>query len=575
MRSKLSVDNPAVAAEWDYEKNAGLCPDDFTGGSEKKVWWRCSECDHRWEAKIYSRTEGRGCPVCGRNRVKPGVNDLATLSPALAAEWDYEENAPLLPTGVTGGASRKVWWMCKFGHSWENTVNHRFNDGQNCPYCNNSKVLAGFNDLATTHPRVAAEWHAERNGERRPKHFTAGADAKVWWRCRNCGYEWESFIYSRTNGKTGTNCPCCARNILVCGVNDLKTVNPAVAAEWDDDKNGDLRPDGIAANNNGKMWWRCEKGHSWAAVVYSRNRGNGCPYCGSRTVLPGFNDFATLRPDIAGQWDYEKNRSLTPQCVSEFSSRKVWWKCSKGHRWKTAVANRSAGSGCPYCANRIAEAGVTDLRTLRPDIADQWDPEKNGTLTPERVTPGSSRNVWWTCGRGHSFEAPVVGRVHGRGCPYCDGKRPIVGETDFASVHPELLDEWDRKRNGNKKPEHFTYGSKKKVWWKCAEGHCWKAAIGSRHSGRNCPVCGKLKDKHVITVGVNDLATVYPSIADEWDYGHNDGLTPQQVLPGSNKKVWWICRRGHRWKTSVLARTTGTRCPKCNRKTSMRTKFIT
>ena len=75
----LATLRPEIAEEWDIEMNPGISPSDVTCGSEKKIWWRCEE-GHSWQAKVYSRTEGRGCPECAHNRavLQPGINDLAT-----------------------------------------------------------------------------------------------------------------------------------------------------------------------------------------------------------------------------------------------------------------------------------------------------------------------------------------------------------------------------------------------------------------------------------------------------------------------------------------------------------------
>jgi DNA-directed RNA polymerase subunit RPC12/RpoP len=249
--------------------------------------------------------------------------------------------------------------------------------------------------------------------------------------------------------------------------------------------------------------------------------------------------------------------------------------CGCGHPWKAAISNRSNGNNCPVCTNKVVIVGKNDLGTLRPDIAHQWDKVNNGALTPEQVTVGSSRKVWWICKRGHNFEATIVARTHGSRCPYCVGKRPIVGETDFATVHPELLDEWDYGRNKKYGPQDITAASHKELWWRCAEGHRWKAPAYHRHAGSKCPVCAKLKDNHIVVVGVNDLATIYPHIAEEWDDSKNV-LTPRQVMPGANGKFWWECLKcGHGWLASVQSRTTGSKCPRCYGKIHTKTRFIT
>jgi len=504
MRQKLKIENPAMADEWDYEKNKGLNIDDYTGGSNKFVWWRCAAHNHSWYAQI----------------------------------------------------------------------NKRFSRNQGCRICNNHEVLAGFNDVATTHPDLAAEWNLTKNGNKQPQHYTKGADEKIWWTCSKCSYEWESVLYSRTSKKP-SGCPSCAGNILIVGKNDLQTINPELAKQWDYEKNDGLRPCDVAANDNRKMWWHDKLGHSWQAQVSSRNGGNGCPYCANRLLLRGFNDIATKNPALADEWDNENNEGLMAADVVYGTHDYAWWKCRHGHSWRAQVSNRAAGNGCPYCEHRVVSPGETDLATVRPNIAAAWDYEQNYPLTPDQVTAWSNRIVWWLCQKcEQSFQSSVDNRKSPDHCPYCHGKRPIVGETDFASVHPELLSEWDFEEN-TLPPTEYTCGSHKRIRWKCSKGHSWETSIYKRHYGSNCPTCEALKDKHIITIGVNDLASQFPDIAGQWDNSKNKELTAEQVMPGSNLKVWWLCKRGHSWLASVLSRTLGTKCPRCNGKTPMCTHFIT
>jgi Zn finger protein HypA/HybF involved in hydrogenase expression len=260
------------------------------------------------------------------------------------------------------------------------------------------------------------------------------------------------------------------------------------------------------------------------------------------------------------EWCQKRNKELTPYHVSEFSSRKVWWKCEHGHYWKATVSNRSCGTGCPYCASKIVDTGVNDLKTLRPDLAKQWDKSKNGDLTAEMVTLGSNRKVWWICEHCHSYCAPVVARVYGKGCPYCAHKLPIIGETDFATIHPELISEWDDAKNLGKLPQHYTYGSKKRVWWKCKHGHSWKTSICNRHRGSRCPYC-----YGVLAVPFEtDAATITPHLAKEWAADKNEGIDIRDVLPFSNIKYWWKCKGCDQyWQSTVGARTQGSMCPRC------------
>ncbi|GHU87224.1 hypothetical protein FACS1894202_01090 [Clostridia bacterium] len=501
---------------------------------------------------------------------------LTIENPVFASEWDNEKNAGLNKDDYTGGSNAYVWWRCaKHGHSWYAQINKRFSRNQGCRICNNHEVLAGFNDVATTHPHLAVEWHREKNGALRPEHYTKGADIKVWWKCVACGYEWEAVLYSRTSKKPA-GCPSCAGNILVIGKNDLQTVNPALASQWDYVKNTSLTPSDVAANDSRKAWWLDELGHSWEAVISSRNNGRDCPYCSNHLLLRGFNDLQTRNPNLAGEWDTNANAPLTASGVISTSHDYAWWKCDHGHTWRTAIVNRSVSkTECPRCKHKIVSPGETDLATVRPNIAAAWDYELNYPLTPDQVTAWTNRRVWWFCDKcGLSYETAVANRLSPDSCPHCHGKRPIIGKTDFATLHPELLREYNYEKNGERTPQSVVASSHKQAWWHCDKGHDWETSFGNRHAGRKCPVCDALRDKHIITIGVNDLASQFPAIASQWDETKNKELTSEQVMPGSNLKVWWLCKRGHSWQASVLSRTFGTKCPRCNGKTPMRTHFV-
>ncbi len=202
----------------------------------------------------------------------------------------------------------------------------------------------------------------------------------------------------------------------------LAESNPELAAEWHPTKNGTLTPADVSPGSQKKVWWQCKKGHEWQAAVRSRSRGSGCPVCANRAVLPGYNDLGTIRPDLAAEWHHTKNGTLTPADILPGSKKKVWWLCKQGHEWQAAVRNRSNGRGCPVCANRVVLPGYNDLGTTRPDLAAEWHSEKNGTLTPADVPPGSSKEVWWRCANGHEWQSSINNRSNGNGCPYCARK---------------------------------------------------------------------------------------------------------------------------------------------------------
>ena len=238
--------------------------------------------------------------------VKKGINDLQTLFPSIAAEWNYDKNGDLKPDMVTYGSGRNVWWKCEIGHGWQATINRRTNQKSGCPICSNREVLSGFNDLLTVFPEVAEEWDYEKN-EIKPSEILFGSHAKVWWKCKE-GHCWEAPLDRRT-GKTKSQCPYCTNHYMTKGVNDLRTTKPELLEEWDYKKNGDLKPEELSKGSHQVVWWKCREGHSWSTPVYRRTgkEKSGCPYCSGHFFLKGMNDLQLLYPEIATEWNYEKN----------------------------------------------------------------------------------------------------------------------------------------------------------------------------------------------------------------------------------------------------------------------------
>ena len=128
--------------------------------------------------------------------------------------------------------------------------------------------------------------------------------------------------------------------------NSLAEVHPELVSEWSE-KNK-IKPTEVSIGSHKKVIWRCEKGHEWEAAVKSRTiNKTGCPYCSHNKVLAGFNDLATLQPDIAAEWS-DRNYPLLPtQVRTVFLAQTVCW---HGNR----IVGMHFGC-CPVCGTWICE----------------------------------------------------------------------------------------------------------------------------------------------------------------------------------------------------------------------------
>jgi len=400
---------------------------------------------------------------------KQYVSDNAQLM----AEWNWERNADVDPSQITIGSGQKVWWKCNKGHEWQATIANR-NNARGCPICtserstsfpeyaiiyylvkNNIKAIHRYNDkgyeldVYIPSKNIAIEydgnfWHENTTKKELEKNLKCKKDGIKLYRLREGLPSLNDYSIDYILDKHQKDLAKVIQKVLseIIGIkvdidvqrdaieienlreytekeNSLLHINPTLAKEWNYERNGSLRPEHILANSGKKVWWKCDKGHEWQASLNNRNGDHGCPYCASQKVLKGFNDLATINPTLIKEWNYEKNVNLRPEDFTCGSGKKVWWKCNKGHEWQAQIKSRNVGIGCPYCSGKKAIKGYNDLAKINPKLASEWNYEKNGFLKPEAFMPNSMKKVWWKCNKGHEWEATIVNRNKGRGCPYC------------------------------------------------------------------------------------------------------------------------------------------------------------
>lgn len=158
---------PEITKWWNYEKNAPHKPEYFTTGSRFSAYFICPECGAESYRRISDAFDLKDngvpclfdCPCCNDRKVLPGYNDLATVNPALAKEWASSNLRG--PDTVLSSSKISVTWQCPTCHGEYNyPINERHVGDDSCPYCNDKKVLPGYNSFKVKHPKIVEkEWY--------------------------------------------------------------------------------------------------------------------------------------------------------------------------------------------------------------------------------------------------------------------------------------------------------------------------------------------------------------------------------------------------------------------------------
>lgn len=347
------------------------------------------------------------------------------------------------------------------------------------------------------------------------------------------------------------------------GQNKSVADHPILSSSFDLEKNYPLATSSVPLWSPKKFWWLCDLGHSYEASVRSRNYSqSGCPFCSNQKVLSGFNDLETTHPELARQFDAVRNE-LSPREVSSGAKKRVWWICEKNHSYQTSVSKRTTRShGCPVCSNRVIIEGVNDMATTHPELAAEFDLQKNAGLSPKQLNAGTHKDLYWICKRGHSYRCKGTQRLAtGRSCPYCSNQKVLEGFNDMASQTPRLIEYFNFVRNHPHTPFNLTSHTGKELWWTCRQGHEFQAPPSNllKSKVEGCPYCSN----RYVLAGFNDLKTTHPQIAAEWHSTKNKGRLPSEFTAGSGRQAWFLCPEGHEYISKLANRLTGRNCPGC------------
>lgn len=370
-------------------------------------------------------------------------------------------------------------------------------------------------------------WDFSKNTFHSPSRYLITSRYQFYWLCP----KQHSFEASICQMVKSFKCPICS---------SLGSLHPTLSIEWHPTLNKPFTPFDFLSGSGKKVWWICSAGHSFKTEVWQRTHGSSCPYCSGYKVCRD-TSLGIINPKLSAEWDTNKNGKLTPYDVTPNSSKEVQWKCKAEHEWSARISARNLGNACPYCSGKQTTE-KKNLLVCFPDIAAEWDYDKNGNHTPEETTIGSDYNAHWICRKpNHTWQARVHKRTsNNQGCPYCSNRR-VCSDNNLAVINPELALDWHPLKNDTLGPSQVLPVAKRTVWWQCQEKkHEWQAPIYSRAAGRGCPKCYCRLSKLQILIYA-ELSHYFKSIKLEHTL---HGVSVDVYLPKSKLAIevdgsWW------------------------------------
>ena len=560
--------------DWDYDKNTVL-PTEVTPSSNIYIHWKCHTCGYEWKAKLSNRTHGIGCPLCGKRKLISGVNDLATKHPELAKEWHPTKNGDLKPSDVFSSQNLKVWWLCPIGHEYQASINHRAHkQGTNCPICNSGRQTS-FREQALYY--YVRKMYPDAMSRYKPDSF-GKFELDIYIPSLNTGIEYDGVAWHKNEKFEREH-----RKYLMCKEHGITLIR---LKEKMPEELGLEIADTIISSDD----FESEAGFTKVLHMFlehidfsdlywlkpmdinlSRDRFEIMKYA---TQIK--HSFAEAYPEKAKEWHPTKNGTLKPNMFKPGSTFKAWWLCPEcGNEYEQSIWHRKCGGGCPQCAIKYSR-NTHRMNLIRkngsisnPVLLEDWNYDKNES-GPDCFTNGSDIKVWWKCHIcGHEWQERIANRHHGRGCPKCANKKLFVGHNDFATMHPELLNEWMYDKNTDIDPAHIHYRSIKPVWWKCPVcGYEYQAPPVRRSGGNGCRKCAdKANGIHRKALALKQNGSIADKMPDlVKEYCDDNVLPPTQVSCNSHDKVHWRCSIcGHDWWTQPYVRIKGSGCPECGK----------
>ena len=502
-----------------------------------------------------------------------GKNDLATLKPNLAKEWDYESNKGLLPSNVTLGSNKVVWWICPKGHKYQKSISKRAIRGQGCHICRMEE-----NSFANVHPELLVLWDYDKNFGVDPNKISYGSAKEVWWKCEK-GHSYQQKV---SNKSRGAGCPICAHQ-KITKETSLACVYPEIAKEWHPTKNGKLTPYDVFPKAHKKVWWLCPFGHEYQAAIYTRDKSN-CPICASerKTSFPE----QAIKFYLGQVFDTE-SRSIIGGFEADVYCPSL--KIAVEYDGEYFHSNEKSEEREERKNKFFIDSGILLFRVKETKKAvpfecykTKYGYEIKTTYTQEyefiyEVVTTIIEKVNEVFNKSYSCDVNIIRDKADIINMYAQHKK----KNSFLSQKPLGAKKWDYDKNGDIDLNLLPRTSKKKYWWKCPTcGNEWYGTLDNIVNSLTCNKCSRqvkselnmapeiFMDSTAIFKELSiSLQTENPDLANQWHPTKNGYFKPNHVSPKSGKRVWWLCPVcGNEWAQMIKTRNNGRTarmCPTC------------
>lgn len=409
---------PNLLLDWCNDNEGTLF--DYKAGSNYKAHWICHKCGAESHRTIYGATtyKCKKCSIIDRSKNKDiaGMNLLEAF-PDIAKQWSKRNL--LKPQEVTHCSDKRVWWVCEYGHEWEQTVANRTKNKSGCPICGNiirgekRRLADETNSLLDRYKDIANEIDKSKNNVDASK-IKYGSHDILWWKCSR-GHSYQCMVALRT--LKGYGCKICSAYGTSLGeqvifrylkriYNNVYNRNKSLGIELDIYVD-DIR---IAIEYNGKNWHKdkeyidnlkkeiCIANNITLYTIIEEANNLKCKQVNeNKFTVGGSNKNKTLEilkilSIILNKYNIQLDREIAKVAIEE------------------AYEYRH---GKPEIGESLAEK--------RHDLMEEWDVELNDA-NPFDLKCGSNYRAHWKCKTcGHRWETIIYNRASlGTNCPKCN-----------------------------------------------------------------------------------------------------------------------------------------------------------